>query len=129
MPVTGERTGWFIVTFSIPDAVSYAAEDMAGGADAPGGSVTLYVSVAVEFSAVLSQISVMACMVTVRGYNIVSSICRSVLFSFSSMESLDGCEGAPAVLSVAEESFIIMLPDIVGRMRSSSFTASVSFAG
>ena len=109
--------------------MSYAAEDMAGGADAPGGSVTLYVSAAVEFSAVLSQMSLIICTVTVRGYTIVSSIFRSVLFSFSSMESLAGCDGEPYVCSVADVSFSMMLPDMVGRMRSFSLMDSVSLAG
>ena len=72
--------------------------------------------------------SVIVCTVTVRGYDIASNAARSVAFSRTSMESFEGCDGAPAVASAVEESFIITLPDVVGRMRSSSFMASVSFA-
>ena len=60
--------------------------------------MALYVRIAVEFTAVLSQMSVITCTVTVRGYDIVSSAFRSALLSFSSMESLDGCEGGPGRL-------------------------------
>ena len=66
-----------------------------GGAKPGGTAVLLYDSATVEFVAVLSQMSVIVVMVTVRGYDMASSVARSLLLSFNSMESFEGCEGAP----------------------------------
>ena len=127
----------FIVTVSIPEGVSYDAEDMTGGVgvfgvmggvSVGGIVVVLYDSVIVEFVVVLSQMSVIVVIVTVRGYDMVSNVARSALLSFNSMESFEGCDGLATGIIVVELSLVNMLPDDdIGSMRSSSFIASVLF--
>ena len=138
--VTGSCIVSLITTVNFPEFTLYSADEMVGGVGEVGaigasgriesggnGSLVMYRSV-VALTAVLFHGSVIVCTVRIRVYSMAFSAASSVLFSRTSMESFDGWVGALAGDRVVEVSFMRTLPDAVGRMRSSSLTASMSLA-